>query len=76
MTPGQLVYDTRTALVVEVTSQASERLYWVRPLGRRYISTLMRARELWLREVRHEPGGTWEKAAAGTGWHPTTRTTK
>lgn len=72
MTPGQLVVDRRLGKVVEITARASEDLYWVRPLGRQHISTLMVVRAMWLREVSHEraPRPTWIDVLAVSGWLP------
>ena len=68
MTPGQLVYDTRLGLVVEITRQASEDLYWVRPLGRAHISRFFHARSAWLQEIDFDAASTWDQISTICGY--------
>lgn len=76
MNPGQLVFDLRLGKVVEVVRRISDRLYHIRPLGRRHISKVMPARSAFLVAIRQQEVTSWVDVGAVTGWNPSARFAK
>lgn len=69
MNPGQLVYDRKRRMVVEIIEHGPGDLCWIRPLGRKYISMRFRARHMWLASLHHEVT-SWIAVVAETGCNP------